>query len=614
MSMINSQIDRTSFIDIFLDGAPFGVALLDANLRHVYINKVLADMGGLEIEDLIGKTVQEALPRVSDLIDPLLQHVRSSGRPITFEMRDSTFIDSGEPKDWLCCYYPARSSDGNVHGIGVSVMDVTESNQTERRLKLITENMQDMISLHDRSGTFLYLSPSCEAITGYSFEELTGTEIYDIVHPDDEDVVRSESHTKVLAGVPCVRFTYRILTKGGEVKWLESLANPIFDNQRQVVNIQACSRDVTQQVDAKNRLRDSEERFRISVNAMHEGLILQNSDGSIALKNEAAGRILGLEYEKVTASTFDEMDRHFLRDDGSAFPRDQQPIRLALRTGLPQRNVIMGYRLRDNEQRWLSINAEPLFQDNNEKPYAAVCTFADVTDVRRFEKEKADRRTASELQRLSDQLIALQESERRRIAADLHDEIGGALTGLKLLLESIKREVPSSSNASLDHATSLVQEIIGSVREMSMDLRPTILDDMGLVPALNWYFSRYTSQTGIRIKFRINKHIERLRPEVEVTLYRFVQEALTNIARHAGVDRAVVSMTKSANHIKVSVRDHGIGFDSASALRRSDASGLTGLRERLRLIKGEFTLTASPGGGARLLATLPINMEAEDID
>jgi len=144
------------------------------------------------------------------------------------------------------------------------------------------------------------------------------------------------------------------------------------------------------------------------------------------------------------------------------------------------------------------------------------------------------------------------------------------------------------------------------VRNLSLDLRPTILDDLGLLPALVWLFERYTAQTNVAVRFEHRlPDDQRFDPEVETTAYRIIQEALTNVARHAGVNDVTVRLWTDADTLWVVVADQGRGFDpQAVDTRRS--SGLAGMQERATLLGGSMTIEAVPGGGTRVTATLPL--------
>lgn len=209
------------------------------------------------------------------------------------------------------------------------------------------------------------------------------------------------------------------------------------------------------------------------------------------------------------------------------------------------------------------------------------------------------------LQALSRRLLEVQEGERRHIARELHDEIGQHLTGLKLLLESVGRNGPNFMTR-LEEAHKLVEDLVTRVREMSLDLRPAMLDDLGLLPSFLWLFDRYTTQTGVRVDFEHSGLEGRLPQDVETAAYRIVQEALTNVARYAGVPEVLVRASAEDSTLRLHVIDRGSGFQPEGALAGRLTSGLAGIRERVLLLGGELIIDSAPGTGTRLRAALPL--------
>lgn len=229
-----------------------------------------------------------------------------------------------------------------------------------------------------------------------------------------------------------------------------------------------------------------------------------------------------------------------------------------------------------------------------------------IQNARLFERVLLSR---EQMQTLSRRLVEVQEAERRYIARELHDEVGQVLTGLKLALEMNVRLSGEAAKASLIEAQSLVNKLMVLIRELSLNLRPAMLDDLGLLPALLWHFERFTAQTNIRVIFKHTGLNQRVNLEAETAIYRIVQEALTNVVRHAKVSEVTVRIWLDEKMLGVQVEDHGIGFNSEALLNTGTSSGLAGMRERAVLLGGQFTIETSPGAGTRLTAELPIHLK-----
>ena len=215
---------------------------------------------------------------------------------------------------------------------------------------------------------------------------------------------------------------------------------------------------------------------------------------------------------------------------------------------------------------------------------------------------------------LSRRLVESQEAERRYLATELHDEIGQLLTGLKLTLEAEADSASKSGKATAGHAQKLVHDLMERVRGLSLDLRPAMLDDLGLVSALVWNLDRYTAQTRIKVRLEQNLPSERFASGIETAAYRIVQEALTNVARHAGVGEATVRLWTTGGRLYVQVQDEGVGFDPEATGEGRSSTGLVGMRERAALLGGELSVDTAPGAGVRVTAEFPLDTASEEGD
>ncbi|MEA2626025.1 MAG: hypothetical protein QOD06_2070 [Candidatus Binatota bacterium] len=229
-------------------------------------------------------------------------------------------------------------------------------------------------------------------------------------------------------------------------------------------------------------------------------------------------------------------------------------------------------------------------------------TAQDITE--RKHAEETLRTSREQLRALAAYLQSVREDERSRIARELHDEIGQALTGIKFILEKTTRG--PNVTPGLEPALEAANELIGRVRDLSLELRPAMLDDLGLLPALKWHFERYTSQLEIEVAFEhAGLEGRRFRRELETAAYRIVQETLTNVARHAMVERAEVNVRADDDVLRIEVRDAGVGFPPAS-VATGITGGLSGMRERATLLGGQLIVDSVPGGGTRVTVELPL--------
>jgi signal transduction histidine kinase len=236
---------------------------------------------------------------------------------------------------------------------------------------------------------------------------------------------------------------------------------------------------------------------------------------------------------------------------------------------------------------------------------------AEVGERRRT--ENALHESADRMKILSRRLIEVQEAERRNLALELHDQIGQILTGLKLTLEMAARLPADEARHSIMQAQTLVNELMARARKLSLDLRPATLDHLGLLSAVLWHIKQYIAQTQVRVTFKHNGlEGRRFSTEIETAAYRIVQEALTNVARHADADAATVRMWADEHSLTIQIEDQGRGFDTEKALATENTSGLAGMRERAHLLGGHFTIESHRGAGTRLTTEFTFSDESND--
>ena len=247
--------------------------------------------------------------------------------------------------------------------------------------------------------------------------------------------------------------------------------------------------------------------------------------------------------------------------------------------------------------------------DQDRSTRRAIGIAQDVTDRKKAEADLQESR--ERLVALSKRLIAVQETERARIARELHDEIGQALTALKINLQVAGKpgDADEDRNERLADSLRIVETAIRQVRDISLALRPSLLDDLGLVSALRWYVDSQAQRAGLQTHFEANPTEIRVPSDLEIGAYRIVQEALTNVVRHAKATRVEARIERTGKKLRLSIRDNGVGFDVAAArqrAKRGSSLGLLTMSERARLLGGALAIHSTPGRGVEVRVTLPI--------
>ncbi len=225
------------------------------------------------------------------------------------------------------------------------------------------------------------------------------------------------------------------------------------------------------------------------------------------------------------------------------------------------------------------------------------------------QKEKTRAESAEyELRRLSNQLVRVQEEERRTISRELHDEVGQILTGLRMELGSLSRgEVDATFRSRLESVKRLAEDALRSVRNLALLLRPSMLDDLGLEPALRWQAKEFSRRSGIPVSVNIEGKMDALPETVRICLYRAIQEALTNCMKHAEATRVRVTVQQQEDLVSASVQDNGKGLDVSQF--HTQGLGLMGMEERVRALEGQLTVSSQPGKGTLVNLALPVSAE-----
>ena len=338
-------------------------------------------------------------------------------------------------------------------------------------------------------------------------------------------------------------------------------------------------------------LQGADHIYRVFLERMNEGAAVLGRDHTVLHCNRRFARLLGAGLQSVIGSSLQDL----------VWPDDHARLNALLRRAA-QRNCRGETRLRSKKGApvpvQLSLNPLRL------KTRAVCLIVSDLSEVKRAEQEL--RASSEQLRNLAARLLSVREQERTRIAREIHDELGQALTAVKMDLSWLAGRLSPRNGPLLGRIRSTLQladSTIQSVRRISTELRPSVLD-LGLAAALEWQAQEFQARTGIRCKLRLPAQ-GAVAPNVSTALFRIFQETLTNIARHAGATRAEVALQKQPDALVLRVRDNGRGFDPANS-SSSKSLGLLGMRERAAILGGWVDIFSAPGKGTRVTAWIPL--------
>lgn len=386
-----------------------------------------------------------------------------------------------------------------------------------------------------------------------------------------------------------------------------------FDTEdlRVMTNLSAFAATVYHTLMSMDALRESEQRYGTLFDAMPVAAFVCDPQGVIQSFNRRAVELWGREPQRGVERYCGSLKLYLM--DGSVLPHARSPIVEVMRTGVSATNVEV-FIERPDGSRVAVIATFSALRDAHDQIVGAITCFDDITARVMSERRLAERiaidRARSDWLRA---LINAQEDERRRMARELHDEMGQHLTGLMLGLQTLHASKSSGVEGAIMRLQDIVADIDVGVRRLARDLRPAVLDDLGLVATLATHVDEWSRQTGIAADFSSRNCDRRLAPSIETSLYRIVQEALTNVARHAQARHASVVVECRADEVVVIVEDDGRGMEpEAIDGGRVGHFGLTGIRERATLLGGR-TVIESSTGGTSVFVSLPSAMSSPDL-
>jgi PAS domain S-box-containing protein len=297
-------------------------------------------------------------------------------------------------------------------------------------------------------------------------------------------------------------------------------------------------------------------------------------------------------------------------------PEDKQLVTQRIQAILEGQDMPYEYEARlrhaDGSYHWISVVGRVLTRDDNGRASRLMGVRTDITARKRVEAEL--RESASQLRALSRRVLEAQETERRRVAIELHDELGQSLTAIKINLQANARFKDHSPEELNTENIRIVEHALQQVRHLALALRPSMLDDLGLVPALRWMAQQTAERSGFTTHFVATELQSRLSPEIETACFRVVQEALTNIARHGQAKEVEIALHLDGNALVLSVTDDGCGFDLAAIQARALAGGsigVLGMQERAMLIGGHLDIESTPGHGSTVRLRCPLRRRGE---
>lgn len=590
-------VEEEAFLYKLIDSLPAFIAYVDRDLRYRFTNRNYETQFAVDREELVGRAVADLLgERHFAEVEPQLRRALA-GQPVSYF--DRLKFPVRGLRDLAVELVP-NLDDGQVSGFFVIAKDVTGLRRLEQQLGQFFELSQDLFCVAGTDGYFKRVNPAFEVTTGYTAEELQARPFLDFVHSQDKQRTR-EVHATVIRGESIRDFENRFVRKDGALRWLQWRSSGANDEGL----LFAVARDVTERRQSQRAAREREQRLNsilraapVGIGFLVEGRFQQVNQRLCELTGYDEDTLLGRSSREIFPPDGDRRwmgDRHFrqLSEAGSA--------------------TMEAWVRRSNGQLVPTLlSSAPIDVTNPGR--GVTLTVQDITHRKRTERQTE--RLLAENRALAKRNMEIQEAERKAIAQELHDELGQGLTAIRADAEAIIAKTGDRDPAIVESARAIAhvsERVYETAHAIMRSMRPPLLDEAGLATSVGMTVGEWQrGHPEVRCDITIEGEIDDLGDTTNVTAYRLVQEALTNIAKYAGADRVNISIERvPANgdrpeSVLLRIEDDGKGFDPTDTM---DGLGVLGMRERVLAANGRFALRTSPGRGVTISAELPVRQD-----
>ena len=603
---------------IFMDRNPAVIFMKDEQGRHVYAN--------LEFERILGMQAGAWLGKTDDVLWPpqISAQFRQHDRDVleTGAVLDiiETAVDlSGEEQYWRVVKFPLKDHSGARHLCGIA-MNVTSRKraeeavrQADERFRSIFENAVEGIFQTTPEGRYLTVNPALARLYGYASQQDLLDTITDIGRQVYVDPLRRKFFKELMEQQSAVTgFESQVVRKDGKVIWISESVRAIRDRRGQLVAYEGSVEDITARKEAEYALRESEERLRLSLSATHLGIWDWNILTGDIIWSDTVPPIFGLARGAIagTYQAYIEL----------IYPDDREIVHNAITRSVEEGvEYALEHRVQwpDGTIRWVACKGDVLRNEEG-AVQRMLGTVQDVTERKRGDAELQS--VLTRLRTLSGRLEVIREEERGRIARELHDEFGVGLTCIKIDLSrlttliggTVGLEKARLIDEKIHSMTEFIDTTIGGVQRIVSELRPAILDDLGLVAAIEWQAQDFQRRTGIICSSDIEDEHLHVDSDRATVIFRICQEALTNVARHASARTVLIRLAKRKPFVTLVVEDNGVGI-APEKIADPQSLGLLGMRERAEQFGGTVTIVGRPRQGTVVTLQLPYSPEASSV-
>lgn len=508
---------------------------------------------------------------------------------------------------WLKRMWLGKKSSAAMTGVGQLMAFEPIANSDEDILFVALDRAGIGAALISTDGKFLRVNQSMCDMLQYSTQEFLVKEFFELTRSGEYlDWSRLLQHF-VKTTDPC-QFERCFEDRNGQIVWLNMIVSPIRDNQQRSITYFAQFHNITKYKRNEQIARYSQDLLQGIIEGIPDAVFVKDSEGRYLLVNNAGARLIGHDIAEVIGKNDLEL----------ATPEDTSQV-LSLRESAEKKGVIVVNELAltvEGMTRAFLFTKTP-YRNQAGELSGVVMVAHDITDHRRSAENLENSR--AELRALSARLQSVREEERMRIAREIHDELGQLLTGLKIDVVSLGKKISEPTAQKnweqlKDRTQSIANSIntaILTVRKISIELRPGLLDAVGLTAAIDWQAKEFEKRTGIKCKLKFPPENIVLDQNRSIAIFRIFQEILTNVTRHSQATEVSVEIEERDSELFLEAMDNGRGI-TASEFSNPKSLGLLGMRERALLLGGEVSIRGVQGKGTTVLVRIPLEKKPPD--
>jgi PAS domain S-box-containing protein len=588
----------------FMDNLPVMTYIKDKKGKYVYGNKANLKLAGITLNQFRDTEVSDYLPvNLAKRMKQMDKKVLITGKAI--ELDEWKYV-KGNIERWFTEYkFPITVSD-EEQLIGGWMMDITRRKAVESALKESEKIYKDLVEkagiaimTDDINGNITYFNREFTRLFDYTMSGIKKQSRETLIHREDLQRMISYHNKRMKGEKAPDHYEVRGIRKNGDEIWIE-VKTTVLEKKNKITGTRNYMWDITERKKFQEAIKNSEARFRELFSNMSNGVAIYKyipeSDKFVFRDMNKAG---------MRICRISKMEEIAGRNIIDCFPGAEtlglvDMMKKVWKTGRPEKV----------ENNYYLDNRLELYVEN--KVYKlptgeVVSVFDDITE--RMEAELELKESYKQIKKLSRHVEAIREEERKQIARNLHDDLGQMLTAIKMDVSWIRNKIPQQERTGIKKrilsTIDITDKAIRSVSRLSSELRPGVLDDLGLIEALNAYISNYEKRVGIKIRINLPEKNPKLKPDQDISVYRIIQEAFTNVARHAHSTEANLTMKEKNSNLEIRIHDNGTGI-SEDKVQSPESFGILSMKERVLGWGGTFEIRGEKKQGTTINIMMPL--------